>query len=187
VHAPGGEAPEQEAVDGAECELPAPGALARARNLVEQPGDLRAGEIGVEQEARALADEQLRAVALESRTAVRRAAVLPDDRAMDRPARAAFPDDGRLALIRDADGRDALCADAGLLDGLARRQERVAPDVLGIVLDPAGRRVVLQELAPRERGLCGPRRRTRCSASRSCPGRWRADAGAGSFAYAAGD
>jgi hypothetical protein len=44
---------------------------------------------------------------------------------------------GRLTLVRDADGRDARGSDAGLLDGLARRQEDVAPDVLGVVLDPA--------------------------------------------------
>src|SRR5262249_38046841 len=140
-----------EAVDRAEGELAALRALARAGNLVEQPGDLRAREIGIEQESRAFAHERLGAAGLEACADVGRAPVLPDDRTMNGPTGRAVPHDGGLALVRDADGRDAIGADARLCDGLMRSRKCVAPDVLGVVLHPAGCRVVLRELAPRER------------------------------------
>ena len=47
-----GELPGEPGVDGAEGELAALGALARARHVVEQPGELGAREVGVEHEAR---------------------------------------------------------------------------------------------------------------------------------------
>ena len=45
-----GQPPDQEAVDGAGQQLAALGALARAFHIVEQPGDLGAGKIRVEQQ-----------------------------------------------------------------------------------------------------------------------------------------
>src|SRR3546814_2669028 len=55
MHPAAGQPPQQEAVDGAEGELATLGALPCARHVVEQPGDLGAGEVGVEQQAGALA------------------------------------------------------------------------------------------------------------------------------------
>jgi hypothetical protein len=52
MHLAAGQPPEQEAVDGAEGEFAPFGAGAGALHLVEQPGDLGAGEIGIEQQAR---------------------------------------------------------------------------------------------------------------------------------------
>ncbi len=59
-------------------------------------------------------------------------------------ARGALPHDHRLALIRDADrvGRHA-----GLGDRIARRLERAIENVHRVVLDPAGTRIVLRDLA----------------------------------------
>ena len=50
VHLAAGQPPEQEAVDRAEGEPPALRRRARALDVVEQPGDLRRGEIGIEQQ-----------------------------------------------------------------------------------------------------------------------------------------
>ena len=151
MHVPAGEPPEQEAVDRAEREFSALGARARAVDVFEDPREFRAGEIGIEQETRALANELFRAVAGKARAVFRRAPVLPDDRAVDRPAGRALPHDGRLALVRDSDGRDVLRAEPGRGDRLACRRDRIAPDVLGVVFNPSGRRVVLRKLAPGER------------------------------------
>ena len=88
--------------------------LARAGDVVEQPGDLGAGEIGVEQQAGGGGD-RLGMPGLAQRGAGGgRAAVLPDDGAVDRPAAAAVPDQRRLPLVGDADAGDVLRPEPGL-------------------------------------------------------------------------
>ena len=84
----------------------APGTLSRIQR------DLGAGEVGVDHEAGAFADEGFVAVALQAIAEIRGAAVLPDDRVVDRLAGLAVPDDGGLALVGDADGGDVVAADA---------------------------------------------------------------------------
>jgi len=155
VHAPAREAPQEKRIDGAERQLTALGACARPRHVIEHPGDLGAGEVRVEQQARLATNQGLGARGLERRARLRRAPVLPDDGAMDRLAGGALPDDRRLALIGDAERRDARYAATDAFDDLAHRRERVAPDVLRVVLDPSGGGVVLLELATRAgEGAC---------------------------------
>ena len=55
VHAAAGQPPDQQAVDGAEGELAALGASRAPGDVVEQPGDLGGGEIGIEQQPGAFA------------------------------------------------------------------------------------------------------------------------------------
>src|SRR5690606_38425576 len=82
-------------------------------------------------------------------TAARRStAVLQHDRAMHRLSRFAIPYDDGLALVRDADARNLegvtfACGRNGVL----RRASCDIPDLRGVVLDPAGTRIVLRELA----------------------------------------
>ena len=78
-------------------------AIAEAVDVVEQPLDLRAREVGIDHEPRALADELLVALALELIAARGRAAVLPDDGVVERLAAALVPGDDGLALVGDAD------------------------------------------------------------------------------------
>src|SRR5437899_12859488 len=83
-------------------------------------------------------------------TAGRGAAVLPDDGAMKWRARAPVPRDNGFALVRDPNGRDGLIERGAYV--VQRGLHRV-PDLVGVVLDPPGLRVVLRELAvgPAER------------------------------------
>src|SRR5439155_18909259 len=81
---------------------------------------------------------------LELRTPGRSAAILPDNRAMDGPARGALPGAHRLALVRDADG---VGRNSRLFDGFARGVDGDAQDLLGVVLDLSRRREVLGEFA----------------------------------------
>src|SRR5581483_2727941 len=55
------------------------------------------------------------------------------------------PDDGRLALIRDPDGRERRGVEPH--EGVARGGENGRDDLLGIVLDPARLRERLRQLA----------------------------------------
>ena len=51
MHFPAGETPQQVAIDGAEQKLAFFGARPRAGDVIENPGDLGAGKIGVDDEA----------------------------------------------------------------------------------------------------------------------------------------
>src|SRR6185295_6172878 len=148
-----GQPPQEEAVDRAERELAARRALPRPGDMVEHPGDLGGREIGVEQQAGPVADQRLRAVGLEPGAAPARASVLPDDGAMDRFAGCAVPHHRGLALVGDSDRRDSADVDSG--ERLPGDGERVAPDVLGVVLDPAGPGIMLLKLALRDRNNAG--------------------------------
>ena len=147
MHPAAGQPPQQEGVDGAEGEMAVPGERARALDVVEQPGDLGGGEIGIEQQPGLGRDRRLVPRQLQRPADVGRAPVLPDDGAVDRLAAAPVPDEAGLALVGDADGGNVGGGEPGGGDRLPRRLHRRAPDVLGVVLDPAGGRIVLGKLA----------------------------------------
>ena len=64
VHLAAGQPPQQIAIDGAEHQFAAAGAFARARHLVENPGDFRSGEIGIDNETGPGRNRRLVALAL---------------------------------------------------------------------------------------------------------------------------
>jgi hypothetical protein len=152
VHAAAGELVQQPAVDGAEGQLALRGGDVRAGHVVEQPADLGAAEVGVDDEPGARAQLVGQAVLAQLRAQRLGAAVLPDDGAVDRHAAGAPPHHRGLALVGDADGRDVGRPQPGRGQRLARHGELRRPDLLGVVLHPAGLRKVLGELALRQRG-----------------------------------
>src|SRR5437016_4768482 len=76
----------------------------------------------------------------------RRAPARPDDRAVHGAACTAAPQDGRLALVRDAERPDVAVARARPAARLAQHAQRHLPDLLRIVLHPPGPGIVLREL-----------------------------------------
>ena len=74
VHRAAREPPQQERIDGAERQLAALGRLARARDLVQQPGELGGREVGVDQEAGALPHQGVVTGGAQLATALRRCA-----------------------------------------------------------------------------------------------------------------
>src|SRR5664279_1025854 len=146
VYGPIRELPDEPRVDRAKRELASRGSCARARHVVEQPLQLRAGEIGIEDEA-GLRSKRRRVAGRAQRVAHRRgAAVLPDDRVRKGTPRRAFPEQRRLALVRDADGRDVAAGDARHRQRLVHGVRLRRPDLRRIVLDPAGLGIDLPEL-----------------------------------------
>ena len=106
MHAAPGEVPDQPRVDRAEGEFAAFGSGARAGDVVQQPLDLGAGEVGVQHEAR-LVRERRRVARLAQLIAHRGGApILPHDGGGNRAAGGALPDHRGFALIGDADGGD---------------------------------------------------------------------------------
>ncbi len=121
--------------------------------MIEEPAQFRAGKIGIEQKAGLRGKRLLRPVRAQLLANAGRAAILPDDGAMDRLARAAVPQERGLALVRDPHGGDVLGREPGLLQGFARDIVLRLPDLRRLVLDPARLGKMLLELAlrPRER------------------------------------
>ncbi len=137
-----GQPPQQEAVDRAESELAFVGAGAGAGDIVEDPAQLGAGEIGVEDQPGLGADLVLIALRLQLGAEFRGPAILPHDRLVDRFPGRAVPHHHRLALVGDADRLDR----AAILFGhLAQGRLRVAPDILDVMLDPAMLGIMLLE------------------------------------------
>ena len=135
-------------VPNARC--PACARRARAVDVVEQPGDLGGREVGIEQQAGLGRHRRLVSRRLERAAHVGGAPILPDDGVVDRLTGAPIPQHAGLALVGDADAGDVAGGEPGSGQRLARRLDRRAPDVLGIVLHPAVGREVLGELALRE-------------------------------------
>jgi len=147
VRGTGRESRDEPRVDGREGELAALGPFARPRDRVEQPRRLRPREVLVEHEPGALTHERLMARVAQRLAGVGGAAVLPHDRVVDGTERVALVEQRRLALVGDADAGDVPGRGLGDLQRLRARRERRLPDLLRVVLDPAGLREVLRELA----------------------------------------
>ena len=106
VHLAAGQPPQKECVDGAEGELAGLRRGARAGHIVEQPGDLAGGKIRIEQQSGLGRDLRLVPALAQRLAQWRGAAILPDNRVVNRLAGGALPDHRGLALIGDADAGD---------------------------------------------------------------------------------
>nr|WP_237705443.1 hypothetical protein [Chthoniobacter flavus] len=146
-----GELPHEPGIDRAESQLAAVRPLARTWDVVEEPAHFATGKIGIDDEPRVLLDQLGVPGRLEAIAELRRAAILPDDRVVDRLARLAIPNHGRLALIRNSYPRDVRRRQPRLRQRRLRRLELRLPDLIRIVLDPAGLWENLLELLLRNR------------------------------------
>ena len=78
------------------------------------------------------------------------AAALPDDGVADGLPGLLVPDDGGLPLVGDADGGDVLGPGADLVHGREGHAQLGGPDLIGVVLHPAGSRVILGKFLLRD-------------------------------------
>ena len=148
VHAALGHVPDQPGVDGAEQQLPLLRLFTGAGHVVQDPLDLGAGEIGVQQQAGIFPHVFLKAFVLAQLVAdLRGTAALPDDGIVHGLARILFPDHRGLALVGDADGRHFVRRDAHAGQGFGQRGALGGPNLAGIMLHPARTGVDLGELA----------------------------------------
>ena len=150
VQGAAGELPQEPAVDGAERQLARPGAPAGIGHVVQQPGKLGAGQVGVEHEAGLARDQLAVAGGAQAVAQAGGAAVLPDDGAVDGLAGAAIPHHGGFALVGEAHGGDVGCSKACVCHDLARNRALAGPDVLRVVFHPARLGKMLCEFALRD-------------------------------------
>ena len=137
VHAPARQPPQQEAVDGAEGELAALGPRARAGHVIEDPGDLGGREIRVEPQAGLCGDDAPRA---RPRAAPRTHPPCAGPARRWRCGSARPVARSQTTVVSrwlEMPMATMFAAAAGLRQRLARGRQHRAPDLLGVVLDPA--------------------------------------------------
>jgi len=133
----------QPRIHGAKRQLATPRRRPRTVNVVEEPGDLGTREVRIEQEACTLVHQGLNPAGTEGGAFGGGAAVLPNDGAMDRPARCAVPKEGGLTLVRDPNGANAGWSNAGRGEGACEGLEHARPDCFTVVFDlPRCRKVL---------------------------------------------
>ena len=133
-----GEVPDEPGFHGAEQQLSPLRLLRRSGHVFQDPPELGAGEIGVDQKAGALLHQGSQSPGGQLVAVVRCAAALPDDGVAHRPPRVPVPDDGGLPLIGNADGGNIPGGKAALLKGLPQGLELGLEDLHGIMLHPSG-------------------------------------------------
>ena len=146
-----GEIPDQPGIHRAEQQFAPLGALACARDIVQNPFDLGSGEIGVDQQAGFVAHVGCHAVSGQFIADRGRAPALPNDGVVHRLAGVLVPDDGRFALVRDADACDIRRRQAAFFKRLAHGVELRIQNDHGVVLDPARLGINLREGILRQR------------------------------------
>ena len=129
-----------QAVGVAEEEVPGFGLGTRTFDVVQDPFDLGAGEVGGQRQAHLLLETLSPAVLGQLVHDVLGTGVLPDDRVVDGLAGVLVPDDGGLALVGDAHGGDVVAGQIGLGQCRFDHLPGVVPDFNGVVLHPTGLR-----------------------------------------------
>ena len=141
---PGAQAIAEERVDRAH---PQGAGVARGRHLVgvlQQPGELGGGEVGIVGKAARLLDRLL--VARQPVEHLLRPLVLPDDDRAQRLAALGIPGEHRLALVVEPAGHHLA---RGIGEQLGDRLDHRGQHLLAVLLDPAGLRMAVDLVAPR--------------------------------------
>src|SRR6185437_438836 len=145
-----GQVPQQPGVGVAEDRLAGLGRRAQPVDVLEQPLDLAAGEVGGRGQAGLAPDGLATLVLVQGGGDPVGAGVLPDDRVVVRAAGAPVPHHRGLPLVGDAERGQVGAGEArGVQRGLDDRAGAL-PDLGGVVLDPAGLRqdLLVLELVP---------------------------------------
>lgn len=145
MHLATGQLPDQPAIDRAETQLAPFRASAQPIDIVEQPGELGAGEIGIEQQPGFFRERRFEPLRFQRLAQGRGAPILPDDGAMHGAAGRPLPKHDCLALIGDTDRGDVGDGDGGFRERGLHCGDDARPDLVSIVLDPTGIGVVLRK------------------------------------------
>ena len=146
-----GDVPQHPHVRSAEQRVTAFGIGANAGDVLENPLQLAAGEVGGRREPGFASNHLPPFVVVQRGGDLVGAGVLPDDRVVIRLTRLAVPDDRGLALVGDAQRRDVGGFQTDVVQRRGHHGLGVTPDLGRVVLDPAGARqdlLVLELVAP---------------------------------------
>jgi hypothetical protein len=114
--------------------------------VAKHPGQLGGGEVRIDHQPGDRAHAVFMTGLAQSYAIGGGAAVLPNDRASERLQRAPIPHHERLALVGDPDRADIARHSARGGERLTRAVLHGRPDLVSVVLDPAGLREMLRDL-----------------------------------------
>ena len=135
VKSPAGKLPDQPSVDGSEENVASLSLFSQSRVLLEEVGNFRSGEVGIEKESRLFSESLLVSLVLQAGADGGTCTALPYDGVGHRLARVSVPEDRRLALVGDPDGCHVGSSDAGTFECLASHGKLRFPDFFRIVFD----------------------------------------------------
>ena len=132
-----GQAPQKETIDRPKRQIALIGPRTRARHMIQNPRHLGRGKIRINQKTRTRIDIlfQRRIGFFQIMTQRGCAAVLPDNRVIDRLTGFAIPNHGRFTLVGDADCRHLL--DIHPTKGLFADGNHGFPQIFRVMFDPA--------------------------------------------------
>ena len=137
LHTPG-EVPQHPGVHGAHHQVAGLGAFPGALDVVEDPLDLRSGEVGGQRQPDDLLVPVGSLLAAEFLDDLLGAGVLPDDGVVDGLTGFLVPHEGGLALVGDTDRGQVVLVYLRFRESLGDDLTDVVPDLVGIMLHPAG-------------------------------------------------
>ena len=150
MHLAIGQLPNQPSLDGAEQELAGFCLLSGARDIFENPAQLRAAEIGIDQKSCLLTNHIAVPGRFQLIAVLRGTAALPHNRVADRNAGFFIPNHRRLSLIGNADGFNVFVCAVDLKQRLLRHAHLRRPNFHRIMLDPPCPRIDLRKFLLRD-------------------------------------
>ena len=138
--------PDEPAVDGPKRQLAPFRARPSPFDVVENPGHLSCGEVGVQHQPCPRRHTFPSPTLLQSPAPRSGPPVLPHNRLVNRLAGRSFPNHHRLALVRNADRRYIPRTRPDLAQHLHRARKLAGQDLRGVVLHPPRLRVKLLKL-----------------------------------------
>ena len=142
---PPGEVPDEPGVHSPSAQLAPLRPFPYAGDVVQKPAELRAGEIGVDQQAGLVRHRFAQAVGFQLVADGGGAAALPHDGVVHRLSGGPVPDNGGLPLVGDPQGGDLLGVDVGGVHRLRQGPLFRGPDLHGVMFHPARLGVDLAE------------------------------------------
>ena len=146
MDAAAGELPNEPAVHGAEAQASLTGEVAGVVDVLKDPADLGAAEVGVDEQAGLLAYLLREAEGLEGVAVLGGAAVLPDDGVIDGFAGLGVPDYGGFPLVGNTDGGELGRIYLVVLQDTEHHFALAFPYFFGVMFHPAGTREMLGKL-----------------------------------------
>ena len=141
-----GELPDKPGLHRAKQQLSPFRALPDAGDIFQDPAQLGPGEVGVDDQTGLLPDGLRKALCFKGVAVFTGAAALPHDSGAHRLAGVPVPNYGGLPLVGNADGDNISGGGVDLMHGLHRYAQHSRPDLVGVVLHPAGPGEILGEL-----------------------------------------
>ena len=140
-----GQFPDKPGLHGSEKQFALFGPFSGSIHMVENPFYLGSGKVGINNQPRLLPEFLSQSFLLQGVAILAGPTALPHDRVVDRISRLLIPDNGRLSLIGNADGRDVRRRGSDAAHGLHGYAQHACPDFVRVMLHPAGLRKILLE------------------------------------------